>query len=83
MLAEKDKKAIAGILQGLFVDAPVMHRAEPGSVDIAASEPMKQETKYSSSISSLAANKKTAAKEKTIESAARPDLPEAQINTAA
>jgi DNA primase len=35
MLAGKDKKAIPGILQGLCVDAPMMHQADPENVDIA------------------------------------------------
>jgi DNA primase catalytic core len=83
MLAGKDKKAIPGILQGMLVDAPIMHRADPGSVDIAVLEPMSQETESSSSICSLAANKKTATKEKTIESAAKPDLRQVQTDTAA
>jgi len=66
MLAAKDKKAIPGILQGLFVDAPVMHRANPGSVDIGVSESMKQETESSSSIFSLAAKQKTENHIKTV-----------------
>ncbi len=53
LLAGKDKNAIAGILQGLCVDAPVMHPADPENVDITEPAPIEAET---SSISSLAAN---------------------------
>jgi DNA primase catalytic core len=54
LLAGKDKKAIPGILQGLCVDTPVIHQADPENVDIAESASVNTET--SSSISSLAAN---------------------------
>jgi DNA primase len=57
LLAGKDKKAIPGILSGLFMDAPVICQADPENVDIAVSEPVNAETETSTSISFLAANK--------------------------
>ncbi len=55
MLAQKDKKAIPGILQGMFTDAPVMVQADPGQVDLVPCVDI-------TPVSSLAAN--LAAKEK-------------------
>jgi len=34
LLGGKDKRAISGVLQGLFVDAPLRHSADPGKVQI-------------------------------------------------
>jgi DNA primase catalytic core len=86
LLAQKDKKAIPGILQGLCVDAPLICQADPQSVDIAEPAAISPETQSSSSTSSLAANlaanKKTAAKEKNNEPAAKPHEPNVQTDTA-
>ncbi len=82
LLAGKDKNAISGILQGLCVDAPVIHQAALENVDIA--DPASIEADANTSISSLAADlaaaepanapikatEKQAAKEKNIDKSA-------------
>jgi hypothetical protein len=57
LLVGKDKNAVAGILQGLCVDAPLICRADPGAVDIA--EPASITADTNTRISSLAANEKS------------------------
>lgn len=69
MLADKDKKAIPGILQGLVVDATVFCQADPEHVDITELTSVTTEAENSPGISSLAAD--LAAKERNV-----PDHPE-------
>jgi hypothetical protein len=56
LLAGKDKKAIPGILQGLFVDASVMQRADPGQFQAGEVPSIPVKDNASIDNSSLAAN---------------------------